>query len=201
MTPAGVPYVDSSLGSVGVSRGRPSDAKRSAARLAAFLGLYGAVLVAVSLATPQKRLPIGEPQCFDEWCIAIVGVARQPELGNVPAKGVFWVVTAKVSSRARGRRQRERAAFAYLTDGRGRRFDASPEGQAALERGGIAGSPLTAFVEPGGAFESRLAFDVPRDATNLAFVKASGWFPVAFVIGDPSSLLHRRTVVALGAPR
>ena len=183
-----------------LARGRTGDAKRSAMRLTAFLGLYGIVLVAFSLATPQQRMAIGETQCFDDWCIAVVSVARQPEIGNVSAKGVFWIVATKVSSRARNR-QRETGAFAYLTDRRGRRFDASTEGQVALERAGIAGSPLTAFVEPGGVFESRLAFDVPRDATDLAFVKASGWFPVAFIIGDPGSFLHRRTVVTLPAPR
>jgi len=181
-----------------LARGRLTDAKRLGGRLAGFLALYFAVLLAVSIATPGKHVPIGESQCFDEWCIAVVGVEKPAAVGSVRPKGVFWIVNARVSNRGRGRRHRETGAFAYLLDRDGHRFGPSPEGQAALAREGTAGSPLTAFVDPGGSFSSRMVFDVPPSARDLAFVKSSGWFPVAFIIGDPGSLLHRRTVVDLG---
>jgi len=181
-----------------LARGRLTDAKRSAARLAGFLALYFAVLLAVSMTTPGKRVPVGESQCFDEWCIAVVGVEKPASIGGVRPNGVFWIVNARVSNRGRGRGQRETGAFAYLLDRDGHRFDPSPEGQAALARQGTGGSRLTAFVDPGGSFSSRIVFDVPPSARDLAFVKSTGWFPVAFIIGDPGSLLHRRTVVDLG---
>jgi len=180
-----------------LAHGRAADAKRSAAWLTVFLALYFAVLVMVSLVTPAKVVPIGEPQCFDEWCIAVLGVEKPAAIGGVRAKGVFWIVTVGVSNRGGGRRQRETGAFAYLVDGYGHRFDPSPEGQAAVKREGAAGPPLTAFVEPGSSFASRLVFDIPSSVRELAFVKATGWFPVAFIIGDPGSLLHRRTIVHL----
>jgi hypothetical protein len=180
---------------------RTADAKRSAGRLAGFLALYFAVLLTVSLTTPGKHVPIGESQCFDEWCIAVVGVEKPETIGSVRPKGAFWIVNARVSNRGGGRRQRETGAFADLVDRDGHRFDPSPEGQAALAGEGTAGSPLTAFVDPGGSFPSRIVFDVPPSARDIAFVKSSGWFPVAFIIGDPGSLLHRRTVVDLGPAR
>jgi hypothetical protein len=181
-------------------QGRLDRARTLAVRLGVFLGLYGAALVAVSLASPGTVVGLGRPQCFDEWCIAVTNVSREPAIGDARARGEFYVVTVRVSSRSRGRRQRERDVLPYLIDGAGRRFDVSPAGQEALRRTGRAGPGLTSFLDPGEAFDSRLAFDVPRDARDVAFVKTSrGWFPSLFVIGDPASFLHRPTRVPLAA--
>lgn len=141
-------------------RGRREAARRTVLGLTVSIGAYTLVLVIVSLSSRQKVLAIGEPQCFDDWCIAVEAVTRQQSIGNTQANGVFYVITARVSSRAKRRRQRETDVYAYLTDSRGRRFDVSPTGQSALRQAGLSGEPLTAFVDPGGAFESRLAFDV-----------------------------------------
>jgi hypothetical protein len=181
-----------------LARGRIVAARITALRLVGFVALYGSALVLVSLLSAGKVMAVGEPRCFDEWCIAVTGVSRKPSIGNVKANGLFYVVSLRVSSRSRGRRQRENDVYTYLTDGRGRRFEVSPSGQDALERAGLAGSPPTSFVDPGGAFESRLAFDVPDDASDVGFVKTShGWFPRLLIIGEPGSLLHSPTIVQL----
>ena len=180
-------------------RQRVAAAKQTATRLAVFIAMYAVTLVVVSLATPQQRLRVGDLRCFDEWCITVVNTSRQPRVGDVAANGIFYVVTVRVSSRSRGRRQREVDVSTYLADSLGRRFDVSPSGQGALERTGLAGPPVTSFVDPGGSFESRLAYDVPIDATDVGFVKTSqGWFPFRLIIGDSSSFLHRPTIVLLG---
>ena len=179
-------------------RGRRQGARNTAIALLAFVGLYAMVLVSVSLASPQKVLAVGELQCFDDWCITVEAVSRQQRIGATSANGVYLVVTTHVSSRARGRRQRETDVYVYVTDYRGGRFDVSLPGQDALRRAGLAGEPLTTYVDPGEAFESRLAFDVPTEATDLGFVKRShGWFPGLLIIGDPQSFLHRPTTVHL----
>ncbi len=85
------------------------------------------VLVTVSLATPQKVLPVGELQCFDDWCITVQAVARQQRIGATSAHGVFLVVTTRVSSRARGRRQRETDVYVYVTDYRSDAYKKSAE--------------------------------------------------------------------------
>jgi hypothetical protein len=179
-------------------RKRVAAAKQTGTRLAVFVTIYGVTLVGVSLASSQKKLRVGEVRCFDEWCITVASASRQPSIGNVSANGIFYVVTVRVSSRSRGRRQREVDVYTYLTDGLGRRFDVSPTGQGALERAGLAGASVTSFVDPGGSVESRLAYDVPKDATDIGFVKTShGWFPVRLIIGESSSFLHRPTIVQL----
>jgi hypothetical protein len=181
-------------------RKRAAAARQTATRLALFLAIYAVTLVVVSLVAPQERLRAGEVRCFDEWCIAVASASRQPSIGNVSANGVFYVVTVRVSSRSRGRRQREVDVYTYLTDRLGRRFDVSSTGQNALQRAGLAGVPVTSFVDPGGSFESHLAYDVPKDATDIGFVKTSyAWFPARLIIGESSSFLHRPTIVLLGS--
>ena len=182
-----------------VLRKQVSAAKHTVARLAIFIAIYTVTLVAVSLVTPQKKLRLGDVRCFDDWCISVVSASRQPSIGNVSANGIFYIVTVRVSSRSRGRRQREVDVLTYLTDRRGRRFEVSPVGQDALQRAGLASPSVTSFVDPGESIESRLAYDVPNGTTDLGFIKTSyGWFPVRLVIGDSSSFFHRPTVVELG---
>jgi hypothetical protein len=179
-------------------RRRAVAAKQTATRLAVFIAIYFVTLVVVSLLTPQKKLRVGDVRCFDEWCIAVVSASRQPRVADVAAKGNFYLVTVRVSSRSRGRRQREVDVYTYLADSLGRRFEVSATGQGALERSGLAGSILTSFVDPGGSFESRLAYDVPLDATDVGFVKTShGWFPLRLIIGESASFLHRPAIVLL----
>jgi hypothetical protein len=177
-------------------------AGRTSAWLLMFIAAYMLVLAGFSIAEPRQEVAIGTPQCFDDWCITVEATSRQDAIGTTRASGTFCVATVRVSSRAKGRPQRETDVRVYLLDDRGRRFDVSPTGQRALEQQGLAGSPLTSFVDAGGFFESRLAFDVPRDVRQLNLVKTSwGWFPFRLIIGDPQSWLHRPTVVPLPFPR
>jgi hypothetical protein len=151
-------------------RGRFRPARMTFIRLLLFAGAYMLVLVGFSLAEPQKQIPIGAAQCFDDWCVTVEGASRQSAIGATRAHGAFCVATLRVSNRGRGQRQRETDVRVYLTDDQGRRFDVSPDGQRALEQNGLAGMPITSFAAAGGSFESRLAFDVPPDARRLSLV-------------------------------
>ncbi|MGE5176707.1 MAG: hypothetical protein ACM3JJ_10070 [Hyphomicrobiales bacterium] len=179
-------------------RGRSERAARTGLGLAAFLAIYALVLVTVSLASSGDVVPIGEEQRFDDWAIAVTNVERVDRIGDTAPDGAFWIVSVRVASHARRRRQRETDVHTYLLDGRGRRYEVSPRGQAALERANLAGPPLTSILDPGGSFESKVAFDVARDAEGVAFVKQNhAWFPGLFIIGEPASFLHRPTRVLL----
>jgi len=181
-------------------RRRFLSAGKAVSRLLLFIAVYMLVLLGFSIVEPQKQVPVGIPQCFDDWCITIQQATRQDVIGATRASGTFWIVTVSVSSRAKGRPQREADVRVYLTDDRGRRFDVSPAGQRALEGQGLAGLPLTSAVAPSSSFQSRLAFDVPKEVRHLNLVKTSWtWFPFRLIIGDPQSWLHRPTVVPLDA--
>jgi hypothetical protein len=163
-----------------------------------FAAAYVLVLVGFSLAEPRREVSVGVPQCFDDWCITVEQAAPLDTIGATRANGTFYVVTLRVSSRAKRVTQRENDIDVYLLDDLKRRFEPSPSGQQALTQAGLAGEPLTSTVAPGESFESRLAFDVPRDAHHLGLVKAShGWFPVRLIIGEAGSWLHQPTVVPI----
>src|SRR5947199_4497172 len=114
-------------------RQRFRPARKTAIRLLLFVAAYMLVLVGFSIAEPQRQIAIGVPQCFDDWCITVENASRQAAIGELRARGNFYVVTVRVSSRAKGRPQRETDVRVYLVDAQGRRFDVSSAGQRQLE--------------------------------------------------------------------
>jgi hypothetical protein len=159
------------------------------------------VLGTVSLTSRPTVLRIGERQCFDDWYITIERAARQSQVGKPPAvadaRGIFCVVTVKVSNAARRVAQRETDVGVRLIDTRGNRYDPSPQGQLALDAMGAGGQDLRTKMPPGGSFDRTVVFDVPKDTDDLGLVVTHGLFPGALIIGDSQSFLHPPTVVRL----
>ena len=167
-------------------RGRGARAARILLVYAICLGVYMSIVFVVGLATPRRVVNLAEDRCFDDWCIAVDKADRTP----TPA-GISYIVTLRLSSRARRVSQRERGLQVYLTDDRGRRFDPSPDPAA---------TPLDVLLEPGQAVETRRSFSVPSDAREIGVVVAhegSYCFPGCFIIGDDASPLHKRAIVRL----
>jgi hypothetical protein len=150
------------------------------------VAIYLAGVAAVALATPQRVYAVGEDRCFDDWCIAVESADRSPA-----PQGILYTVTLRVSSRARRVTQREKGANVYLTDDRGRRFDATPDPSA---------TPLDVSLEPGQAVRAKRTFLVPTDAHDVGlafFHEGSSCFPGCFIIGEDSNPLHKHAVVRL----
>jgi len=172
--------------------------------LGILLGSYAAVLVTVSLVSPQQVLGPHQVRCFDDWCLSVERVARQHTVGRwthiATARGRFYLVTVEVSSQAQRVSQRAVDAQVYLTDANGRRYDPVPDAQQALDATGSGGQPLDTELPPGGSFTSTVVFDVPLKGRPGGLVVAHGLFPAVLVIGDPQSLLHKPTLFALGDP-
>jgi len=152
--------------------------------LGVYLGAYFGVLILVSLASPRRVVRVGENQCWDDWCIAVTDVRRQPA-----SAVVSYVVTLRVSSRARRRAQRERGVQVYLTDDRGRRYE------PALDNAAI---PFDVLLQPQEAINTTRVFEAPIDSHDLVLVVShGGGFPVCCIIGESESLFHKSTVVRL----
>jgi hypothetical protein len=155
--------------------------------------LYMAVLLGVSLGQRQKVVAMGQEQCFDDMCFAVTGVEEvQRFLGaNGIGDGSRLVrVKVVVRNKGRGKTQAEKAIEAYLVDGQGRRWE---------ESRGVNGNRLTDRVVAGQKIVCEPVFKVAADASELGLVLTHGlWQPGRLVIGDSDSLLHKRTVVALG---
>ena len=133
--------------------------------------LYTGVVVLVSLVSPRRVLALGDPRCFDDWCIAVDSVKREPS-----GEHVSYVANFKLISRAGRVSQRENNLAVYLTDNRGRRYDAIPDNSAV---------PLNTLLGPQESISATRTFKAPADAQGIGVVIAHeggipmGWFIIA----------------------
>ena len=153
-------------------------------RLAIGAAFYFAVVLIVAFAAVPAVHRIGEPQCFDDWCITVTA-AKRSDSASVQS----WSVTLRISSRAKRVQQRENGAAVHLVDSRGQTYQ---PGSADLA------VPLDGLVGPGESFDATRRFDLPLDATGVRLVfNHEGGFPIgAFIIGE-NQLFHDATVIAL----
>src|ERR1022692_757832 len=99
-------------------RGRGARAIRILRIYAVCAAVYLGVVVISSAFWPRRVLNVGDPICFDDWCITVVKVSKTPAQGNTR-----YEVTMQLSSSARRISQREKGVVAYLTDDGGRRYE------------------------------------------------------------------------------
>jgi hypothetical protein len=161
------------LGGVGVAfmlwvfRRRRS-AKRILLILGAYLAVYAVALVATSVFSPRKQVPIGNEQRFDDWCLRVVDVVY--ENGQAPTQQrtdeVVAVVTVEVSNRGRGRAQSEPQTFLYVVDDQGRTYRQSIQAQEEYERTHGATPLLTSMIPAGKSIVCKQVFVLPRDARH-----------------------------------
>ncbi|HVN92602.1 MAG TPA: hypothetical protein VMT38_02850 [Terracidiphilus sp.] len=162
-------------------------------------GVYLAVVLIVAAATPQRVIPVGHDLCWDEMCFAVTNVKTAAQLDSstapVRADGTFYVVTVRVSSRARGRAQSERGLRAQLWSQQ-HTYPISEKGQAAWDAGHPESSALTTRVAPGQAIFSDQVFDVPAQSSDFGVLLTNGFTPGYFVIGE-CPLFHKPTILRI----
>jgi len=185
---------------VSLLRGRRSTAVRILRALGTGLGIYFLIVIAVDIAAPQRVLGMGEDRCFDEMCLAATGVRTAPEIGPkghmAKARGVFYLVTVRVHSRALRRAQREAGVNVSLIDSQGHTYNVSPAGERAYEAEHGPVTPLVSQLAPGQTIESVQVFDVPAGAKGVALhIGHDG--PGLLIIGDDESPWHRPTIIPL----
>jgi hypothetical protein len=167
---------------------------RSLSALLILWGIYLTVGTAVAVMSPQRIQPIGTDRCFDEMCFAVTRFRRVPRVEGahtVKARGIFYIVEVRVSSRSRGKVQHETGRKAVLIDESGHIYDVSPEG--------IRGSRLDMDLSPGETVLAELIFDLPSDVRHPGFALESSLilYPPRIIIGDEMHFLHKPTVTLL----
>ena len=175
---------------VGVSRrrGERQRVRQGVAWLMGVWVVYLCVVMGVSLGQRQRVVAMGEPQCFDDMCFRVIRVEEVPGF-LIRDQQRLLRVSVQVTNRGR-RAQSDGLIRTYLVDGQGRRWERSA---------GVNGVQLTSRVAGGDSVVSEPVFKVAADAAGLGLVLTHGrWQPGVLVIGDSDSLLHRKTVVALG---
>ncbi len=150
-------------------RGERRRARRTLGRLLAAAAIYMTFVVALSLAVPRRVARIGERECFDDWCVAVEGFRREARDGRAAYR-----VELRLASRALRVTQRERNLAVYLTDERGRRWDAVDAKTAA---------PFDVALGPGDSVVVSRTFVAPADAGPVGLaVTHEGGFPVGWLI-------------------
>jgi hypothetical protein len=165
-------------------RGQHPRARRILRRLGIGAGTYFTIVLLVAFFSVPPVHHVGEPQCFDDWCITVAD-ARRTTAGPKQS----WNVTLRISSRAKRVDQGEKYVVVYLTDSLHRRFDPDPA---------AASVPLDSRVGPGQSIDATRKFDLPADATGVALVFThEGGFPIGALIIGENELFHNATVIRL----
>jgi hypothetical protein len=131
------------------------------------LGIFGICVVSylvagvlISFAAPQRVLRVGEPWCFDDWCLSVEQVSRAP--GPVENS---YLVSLRIFSRARRATQRAKGAWIYLIDDRGHLYPPDPDPSAV---------PLDHMLQPGESIPASRVFHVPANVHRLGLVTGDG---------------------------
>jgi hypothetical protein len=143
----------------------PARRARILPRLGICTAVYLLIVVSVSFVSPRREYRIGDRQCFDEWCITVVGAQRTPS----DSKAIYDVQLL-LSSLAKGRPQGEKGTVVYLVDSRGRRYDP------------VASSvPFDTKLQPGESMAAFRRFELPQDAKHVGLIYAhigANWAPI-----------------------
>jgi len=163
-------------------RGRRDRSGRILRRLGVGIGVYFAIVLLTAVGSQPRIYRVGEPQCFDDWCITVVDARPDRH-----ADSVTWTVTLRLSSSERGITQRENYAAVYLTDARHRRFDPIRD-DAAVH--------LDTRLAPGESVGAIRRFQLPADASDvgLCFTHRGG-FPIGAFIITENTLFHGPAIV------
>ncbi|HTQ54861.1 MAG TPA: hypothetical protein VMI94_10395 [Bryobacteraceae bacterium] len=166
-------------------RGRGAQALRMLRNLGIGAAVYLAVVAVVGLLSPQRVLQVGDPWCFDDWCLTVEKVSH----AAAPPQ-VAYTVSLRIFSEAKRVSQRALGAWIYIVDREGNRYPPEPDPSA---------TPLDVRLGPGDSVTTTRTFKVPAGATGLGLITGHGGSPdlSKFVIADEGSLLHKPTYVRL----
>jgi hypothetical protein len=140
-------------------------------RYAIGAAIYFGIVITVSLVAPRRLLSIGEPLCFDDWCITVEKVERTA----LPSE-VNYIAQLRLANRARQATQRENELVVYLSDNSGRRYDPVTDTSAI---------PLNVLLHPLESVTTLCTFKIPPDTPVSGLVIAhERKFPIEwFILG------------------
>jgi hypothetical protein len=162
--------------------GHRTQALRKLRNLGIGAAVYMALVLAAGIASTRKIYRLGDSQCFDDWCITVVGANRtRPDSIEV---------ALRLSSRAKRVPQGEKGTVVYLIDSQGRRYNPDPNSVTV---------PFSTLLQPGESITATRRFDLPADASGLSLVHTNeGGFPIGFFIaGENGQYFHGPPLVRL----
>jgi len=173
------------LAGAAVIRGQTAKARAILQRLGIATIAYLALVLIVAATTPQKVLKVGDPWCFDDWCLSVRSVTQMPG-----PSGATYTISLRIFSDAKRVTQRAKGAWIYLIDQRGTRY-------APLAN--LSDTPLDVLLEPGESVETSRTFMVPNGITGLGLVTGhpGDYCSLSPIIGENGCLFNRPTMVRI----
>jgi len=169
---------------VAALRGRRQRAGRILRRVGVGAALYFAVVIVVSIVSKPRLYRVGDPQCFDDWCITVTDSRSRSADAGVDVEG-----SLRLLNRARRVPMGEKGTVVYLTDAQGRRFDPLPD---------PAGVRLDSILQPGESVIATRRFRLPVDARNVGLVYThQGGFPIGWLIISEGGWFQKPPIVRL----
>jgi hypothetical protein len=148
------------------------------------LTVYVAVCVISAALIPRRILALGQPECFDDWCIQIDSVTKLSSA--VPLR---YQASARIFSTAKRVSQREKGIALYMEGTDRRRYAARMDS---------ATQPFDLPLNPGESVAVSRVFQPPDGTTPAGIVVTHERFPIDwFVIGEGASLFHKEPLVEL----
>lgn len=170
-----------------VVRGRWKTAGRTVMFWAVFAIVYVAASFAVSYFRPQQVLAIGDPWCFDDWCLKVNNVEVTPA-----AKRNSYEVQFRIFSRAGRVSQRANGAWLYMVDDDGHLYPPQPRGAQV---------PLDVMLRPNESVATSRTFQVPADARSVGLITGHGGpycgAMSVLVIGDGGCWFHKPPMIRI----
>jgi hypothetical protein len=166
-------------------RGQPRKSLGVLSVSAASFAIYFAICCATILLTPRRVLSFHEPQCFDDWCVALDAASKSASNSTVS-----YQTTIRIFSQAKRVSQRENGVAFYLEDDAGHRYSPIPNPSDI---------PSSALLQPGESVTLTRGFQLPPNTHLAGFVAThEGGFPIGwFIIGGNQSLFHKEPITRL----
>lgn len=164
-------------------QGRGGSALRLLGKLAICSVVYIGLVYGVTAVAKEPMLRVGEPECSDDWCIAVTRVQSGPAGGFNR-----YDVDLRIFSRALRVSQRELSAKdVYLVDAQWRRYD------PVHSRAEV---PLNVRLGPGESVNTSRRFDLPFDVHPVGIIVDRGAPPFCLIIGECDAF-HKATMVRI----
>jgi len=147
---------------------------------------YLAVALAVDFFKPQRVLAVGDPWCFDDWCLQVQKVDRVPSVSAVTydVQLRFFSTARRVSQRA------PQGSSVYLIDAQGVRYSPKPD---------LSATPLTFELAPEQSVNTSRVFEVPAGLSGLGLLHVHGTsycgLGSLLIIGQGGCLFNRPTMI------
>jgi len=121
-----------------------------------------------------KPVNFVEDICFDDWCATISSFERLTNIDNRKADGQFFILTVKMTNKAKGISQKPSEPSIHIMDNLGHIWAFSTVGQKAYESLQGVQIPIDQRLELNQSLQTKIVFDIPKDAAGLKAVIEEG---------------------------